>query len=69
VENLLSKDHLIYHEAKGRILNLPSTIIVATGVSSKNSKPQHEANAIFFVKWTDGHEEEERVFLLFQFRR
>jgi hypothetical protein len=46
VENLSSKDHLTYHEAKERILNLPPTIGLPSEHSSKNSKPQHEANAI-----------------------
>jgi hypothetical protein len=46
VENLSSKDHLTYHEAKERILNLPSNHHSPSGASSKNSKPQHEANAI-----------------------
>jgi hypothetical protein len=46
VENLSSKDHLTYHEAKERILNLPSNHRSPSGASSKNSKPQHEANAV-----------------------
>jgi hypothetical protein len=46
VENLLSNDHLTYHEAKERILNLPSNYRSPSGASSKNSKLQHEANAI-----------------------
>jgi hypothetical protein len=45
VENLSSKDHLTYHEAKERILNLPSNHRSTYGASSKNSKPQYEANA------------------------
>jgi hypothetical protein len=46
VENLYSKDHLTYHEVKERILNLPSNYRSSSGASSKNSKPQHEANAV-----------------------
>jgi hypothetical protein len=46
VENISSKDHLTYHETKKRILNLPSNHQFPSGASSKNSKPQHEANAI-----------------------
>jgi hypothetical protein len=46
VENLSSKDHLTYHKAKERILNLPSKYRSPSGASSKNSKPQHEANAV-----------------------
>jgi hypothetical protein len=46
VENLPSKDHLTYHEAKERILNLPSNYRSPSGPSFKNSKPQHEANAV-----------------------
>jgi hypothetical protein len=46
VENLSSKDHHTYYEAKERILNLPSNHRSPSGASSKNSKPQHEANAM-----------------------
>jgi hypothetical protein len=46
VENLSSNDHLTYHEAKKRILDLPSNHRSPSAASSKNSKPQHEANAI-----------------------
>jgi hypothetical protein len=46
VENLSSKDHLTYHEAKERILNLPSNHRSPSGASSKNSKPRYEANAV-----------------------
>jgi hypothetical protein len=46
VENLSSKDYLTYYEAKKCILNLPSTHHSPSGASSKNSKPQYEANAI-----------------------
>jgi hypothetical protein len=46
VENLSSKDHLTYHEAKGRILTLPSNHHSPSGACSKNSKPQHEAKAV-----------------------
>jgi hypothetical protein len=48
VENLSSKDHLTYHEVKERILNLHSNHHSPSGASSKNSKPQHEANAVSF---------------------
>jgi hypothetical protein len=46
VENLSSKDHLTYHEAKERILNLTSNHRSTSRASSTNSKPQHEGNAI-----------------------
>jgi hypothetical protein len=46
VEPLLSNDHLTYHEAQKWILNHPSNHRSACGASSKNSKPQHEANGI-----------------------
>jgi hypothetical protein len=46
VEYISSKDHLTYDEAKERILNLPSNHRSPSGPSSKNSKPQHEANAV-----------------------
>jgi hypothetical protein len=46
VEQLSSKDHLTYHEAKEHVLNLPSNHRSPTGASSKNSKPQHEANPV-----------------------
>jgi hypothetical protein len=46
VENLSSKDHVTYHEAMKRILNLPSNHRSPSGASSKNSKPQHEADAV-----------------------
>jgi hypothetical protein len=46
VENLSSKDHLTYHEVKERILTLHSNNPSLSGASSKNSKPQHEANAV-----------------------
>jgi CRISPR/Cas system-associated protein Cas10 (large subunit of type III CRISPR-Cas system) len=46
VENLASKPHLTYHKAKERILNLTSNHRSLSGASSKNSKPQHEANAV-----------------------
>jgi hypothetical protein len=46
VQNLSSKDHLTYHEAKEPILIIPSNHRSPSGASSKNSKPQHEANAI-----------------------
>jgi hypothetical protein len=46
VENLSSKDYLTYHKAKVGILNLPSNYRSPFGASSKNSKPQHEANAV-----------------------
>jgi hypothetical protein len=46
VENLSSKDHLTYHETKEGILNLPSNHRAPSGASSKNSEPQHEANAL-----------------------
>jgi hypothetical protein len=45
VETLSSKDPLTYHNAKERILNFPSNHRSPTGASSKNSKPQHKANA------------------------
>jgi hypothetical protein len=45
VENLSSNDYLTYHEAKEGILNFPSNHCSSSGASSKNSKPQHEANA------------------------
>jgi hypothetical protein len=43
VENLWSKDHLIYHEEKERILNLPSNHWSLSGPLSNDSKPQPEA--------------------------
>jgi hypothetical protein len=46
VENLSLKAHLTYHQAKEQILNLPSNHRSPSGASSKNSKPQHEANAV-----------------------
>jgi hypothetical protein len=46
VENLSSKDHHTYHQVKERILNLPSNHRSPSGASSKNFKPQHEANAV-----------------------
>jgi hypothetical protein len=46
VENLSSKDHLTYHEAKERILNIPPNYRSPSEVSSKNSNPQYEANAV-----------------------
>jgi hypothetical protein len=46
VENLSSKVYLSYHEAKERILILPSNHCSPSGACSKNFKPQHEANAI-----------------------
>jgi hypothetical protein len=46
VENQSSKDHVTYHEAKERILNLPSNHRSACGASPKNSEPQHEANPV-----------------------
>jgi hypothetical protein len=46
VENLSSKEHLTYQEAKERILNLAANHRFPSGASSKNSKPQHEANAV-----------------------
>jgi hypothetical protein len=46
VEHLSSKGHLPYHKAKERILNLPSNYRSPARASSKNSKPQHEANAV-----------------------
>jgi hypothetical protein len=46
VETLSSTDYLNYHEAKEHILNLPSNHRSPSGASSKNSKPQHEANAV-----------------------
>jgi hypothetical protein len=46
VENLSSKDHLTYHKAKKRILNLISNYRSPSGDSSKNSNPQQVANAI-----------------------
>jgi hypothetical protein len=46
VENLSSKDHLTIHEAKDGSLNPASNYRSPSGASSKNSKPQYEANAI-----------------------
>jgi hypothetical protein len=46
VENLSSTDHLTYHEAKNPILNLPFNYHSPSRASSKNSKPQHEANTV-----------------------
>jgi hypothetical protein len=46
VKTILSKDHLTYHEAKENIQNLPSNYRSPSGASSKNSLPQHEANAV-----------------------
>jgi hypothetical protein len=46
VANLSSNDHLTYHEAMERILNLPSNHCSPCGASPKNSKPQHEDNAV-----------------------
>jgi hypothetical protein len=69
VENLSSKDHLTYHEAKEHILNLPSNHRSPSGASSKNSKPQYEANAVSSSNGKKDKIEEERVFLLFQFGR
>jgi hypothetical protein len=40
------KTNRTYHEAKERILNLPSNHRSTSGASSTNSKPQHEANAV-----------------------
>jgi hypothetical protein len=42
-DNLLSKDHLTYHEAKERILNLRSNHPSPSRATSKNSKRQHKA--------------------------
>jgi hypothetical protein len=47
VETLSSKDHLTYQDVKEHILNLPTNHRSLSGASSKNSKPQHEANAVF----------------------
>jgi hypothetical protein len=46
VENLLSKDNLTYYKAKERTLNLPSNHYSPCRASSKNFKPQYEANAV-----------------------
>jgi hypothetical protein len=46
VDNLSSKDHLTYHDAKEHIQNVPSNHRSPSGASFKNSKPQHEANAV-----------------------
>jgi hypothetical protein len=46
VEKLSSKDHLNYHEAIERILNLPSNHRSPSGAASMTSKPQYESNAI-----------------------
>jgi hypothetical protein len=46
VENLSSKDHLTYHDTTEHILTLPSNHHSPSGASSKNSKPQHEANPV-----------------------
>jgi hypothetical protein len=46
MESLSSKDYLTYHDAKVRILILPSNPRTPSGASSKNSKPQHEGNTI-----------------------
>jgi hypothetical protein len=46
VENVLSKDHLTDHEAKDRIVSLHSNHGSPSGAPSKNSKPQHEPNAV-----------------------
>jgi hypothetical protein len=40
------KTILTYYEAKERILNLPSNHCSPSRALSKNSKPQHEANAV-----------------------
>jgi hypothetical protein len=66
VENLSSKDHHTYHEAKEGILNLSSNHRFPHGASSKNSQPQHKANA---VSSSNGKKDKKkmRVFLFFQF--
>jgi hypothetical protein len=69
MENLSSKDHHTYHEAKERILNLPANHRSPFGASSKNCKPQHEANAVSSSNGKKDKKEKERVFLLFQFGR
>jgi hypothetical protein len=46
VENLLFNDPLTYNKVKEHILKLPSDHCSLSGASSKNYKPQHEANAI-----------------------
>jgi hypothetical protein len=46
VENISSKDHLTYHEAREFILTLPSNYGSPTGASTKNSNPQYKANAM-----------------------
>jgi hypothetical protein len=46
IENLSSNDDLTYYKTKERILNFPSNHCSPCGASSKNSKPQHEANAV-----------------------
>jgi hypothetical protein len=45
MENLSSDEHLSYHKAKEHILNLASNDHSPSDASSKNSEPQHEANA------------------------
>jgi hypothetical protein len=46
VESLSSNDHLSYYVGKKPILYLPSKDRSPSGASSKNSKPEYEANAI-----------------------
>jgi hypothetical protein len=46
VESLSLKDDLTYHQAKQGILNYSSNYHSPSRASSKNFKPQHEANPI-----------------------
>jgi hypothetical protein len=46
MENLSLNNTLTYHKAKEHILNLPSNHHSSFEASSKNSKPQYEANTI-----------------------
>jgi hypothetical protein len=67
VENLSSKDTLTYHEAKEHILNLPPTIVLPLELHPRTPSLNMRLTPMFLRRMERRQEEEERVFLLFQF--
>jgi hypothetical protein len=69
VENISSKDHLTYHEAKEHILNLPSNHWFSLRSFRRTPSLNTRLTPSLHSNGMKGQEEEERVFLLFQFGR